>query len=89
MWNVLTVPTVWYFNCPRQCAMSTTMLNVLTVPTVLYFNCPRHCGMFLLFDSVVFNRPRQCGIFLLFRQCGILTVPDNVECSYCSDSVEF
>jgi hypothetical protein len=21
MWNVLTVPTVWYFNCPRQCGM--------------------------------------------------------------------
>jgi hypothetical protein len=23
--NVLTVPTVWYFSCPRQCVMSTTM----------------------------------------------------------------
>ena len=48
------------------------MLNVLTVPTVWYFNCPR-----------------QCGMFLLFRQCGMLTVPINVECSYCSDSVVF
>jgi hypothetical protein len=48
MWNVLTVPTVWNFNCPRQ-----------------------H------------------GMFLLFRQFGILTVPDNVECSYCSYIVVF
>ena len=70
--NVLTDPTVWYFNFPRQCAMSRTMRNVITVPTVWYFNCPR-----------------QYGMFLLFLQCGILIVPDNVECSYCSDSVEF
>jgi hypothetical protein len=48
MWNVLTVPTVWYFNCSRQ-----------------------------------------CGMFLLFRQCGILTVPDNLECSYYYNSVVF
>jgi hypothetical protein len=48
MWNVLTVQTVWNFNCPRQCVM-----------------------------------------FLLFRQFGILTVHDNVECSYCTDSVVF
>jgi hypothetical protein len=38
MWNVLTVPTVWYFNWPQQ-----------------------------------------YGIFLLFLECGILTVPDNME----------
>jgi hypothetical protein len=48
------------------------MCNVLTVPTVWYFNCPQ-----------------QCGIFLLFLECGILTVNDNVECSHCTDSVEF
>ena len=48
MWNVLTVPAVWYFNCSRQ-----------------------------------------CGMFLLFRQCGILTVPDNLECSYYYNSVVF
>ena len=93
MWNGLTVPTVWYFNCPR-CGM-------FTVPTVW---CPRmfllflQCGILAVPDNVecsrcsyivVFNCPRQCGMFLLFRQCGILTVPDNVECSYCSDSVEF
>ena len=48
MWNVLTLPTLWYFNCPRQCVM-----------------------------------------FLLFRQFDILTVTDNVECSYCSESVVF
>ena len=48
MWNVLTVPTVWYFNCPRQ-----------------------------------------RGMFLLFLHCGILTVRDNVEYSYCSYSVVF
>jgi hypothetical protein len=82
MWNILTVPTVWYFNCSRQCVMFLLFLQfgiltvtdnveyILTVPTVWYFKCPR-----------------QCGMFLLYRQCGILTVPDNVECSYCSESV--
>jgi hypothetical protein len=35
------------------------------------------------------NWPRQCGTFLLFLQFGILTVPDNTECSYCSDCVVF
>ena len=34
-----------------------------------------------------FNSPRQCGMFLLYRQCGSLTVPDNVKCSYRSESV--
>jgi hypothetical protein len=48
------------------------MCNVLTVPTVWYFNCPQ-----------------QYGIFLLFLEYGILTVHDNVECSYCSESVVF
>jgi hypothetical protein len=74
MWNVLTVPTVWYFNCPRQCGMLLLFLKfgILTVQAVLHINCPR-----------------QCGMFLLFRQCGILTVPDNVQCSYCSNSVVF
>jgi hypothetical protein len=48
MWNVLTVLTVWYFNCPRQ-----------------------------------------RGMFLLFRQFGILTVTDNAEYFYCSNSVVF
>jgi hypothetical protein len=51
MWNVLTVPTVWNFNCSRQCVMFllfqqfgiltvTDNANILTVPTVWYFNCP-------------------------------------------------
>jgi hypothetical protein len=48
------------------------MCKVLTVPTLWYVNCPR-----------------QFGMFLLSRQCGILTVPDNVECSYCSYIVVF
>ena len=81
MWNVLTVPTVWYFNCSRQCGMFSLFLHcgILTVPDNV--ECS-YCS-----DSVVFNCPRQCGMFLLFRQCGILTVPDNVECSYRSESV--
>ena len=54
MWNVLTVPTVWYLNVPDN-------VECFTFPAVLYFNCSQ-----------------QCGMFLLFRQCGILTVPDNV-----------
>jgi hypothetical protein len=36
-----------------------------------------------------FNCPGQRGMLLLFLQCGILTVPDNVECFYCSYSVIF
>ena len=36
-----------------------------------------------------FNCPGQRGMLLLFLQCGILTVPDNVECLYCSYSVIF
>jgi hypothetical protein len=74
MWNILTVPTVWYFNCPNSVVfkLSTTMWNVLTVLTVWYFNCPR-----------------QRGMFLLFRQFGILTVTDNAEYVYCSNSVVF
>ena len=82
MSNVLTVPTVWYFNCPRQCGM-------------LLF---RQCGILTLPDNVecyycstvlYFNSTGQCGMLLLFRQCGILTVPDNVECSYGYNSVVF
>ena len=74
MCNVLTVPTVWYFNCPRQRGIFLLFLQcgILIALTVWYFSCPR-----------------QCGMFLLFRQCGILTVPDNLECSYCYNSVVF
>jgi hypothetical protein len=36
-----------------------------------------------------FSFSRQCVMFSLFLHCGILTVPDNVECSFCSDSVVF
>ena len=83
MWNVLTVPTVWYLTFPDnvECFyfsgsvvfyLFPTMWNVLTVQTVWNFNCPR-----------------QCVMFLLFLQCGILTVPNHVEGSYCSDSVVF
>jgi hypothetical protein len=48
MWNVLTVPTVWYFNCPQPCGMFLLFrqCGILTVPD--------KGGMFLLF--------RQCGI---------------------------
>ena len=83
MWNVLTVPTVWYFNCPRQSGMFLlfdsvvfylfpTIWNVLTATTVWNFNCPR-----------------QCVMFLPFRQFGILTVTDNAEYFYCSNIVVF
>jgi hypothetical protein len=60
MWNILTVPTVWYFNCPqqygmfllfRECGILTVLAvwNVLTVPTVWNFNCT---------DSVVYELSR-------------------------------
>jgi hypothetical protein len=34
MWNVLTVPTVWYVNCTRQCVVFLFFLQcgILTVP---------------------------------------------------------
>ena len=74
MWNVLTVPTVWYINCPRQYGIFFLfrLCGILTVLAVWYIICPR-----------------QYGMFLLSRQCDILTVPDNVECSYYPDSVIF
>ena len=69
--GILTVPTVWYINCPdsvvfylfRQCGILTvpTVWNVVTVPT-----CP-----FLLF----FEMLRRCDIFFfseLFRLSGII-----------------
>ena len=33
MWNVLTVPTVWYFNCPRDRGMFSLFrqFGILTV----------------------------------------------------------
>ena len=83
MCNVLTVPTVWYFNCHRQCGIFLLFLQcgILTVPNnIEYLTVPR---------VWYFNCPRQCGMFLLFRECGILTVPGSMECSYCSYSVEF
>jgi hypothetical protein len=142
MWNVLTVPTVWYFNCHRQCWMFLLFLQcgILTVPdnvecsycswTVKIPHCRNsnnisHCrGHCTLSGTVIiphcrnnnniphskgqltyktttmwnvitvptvwyFNCPRQCWMFLLFLQCGILTVPDNVECSRCSYIVVF
>jgi hypothetical protein len=78
MCNVLTVPTVWYFNCHRQCGIFLLFLHcgILTVPNNMeYLTVPR---------VWYFNCPQPCERFLLFRQCGILTVPDKVECSYCS-----
>jgi hypothetical protein len=74
MWNVLIVPTVWYFNCSRQYGMFLLFIQcgILTAPTVWYFNCPQ-----------------QYGIFLLFLECGILTLADNMECSNSSYSVVF
>jgi hypothetical protein len=47
MWNVLTVPTVWYLTVPDN-------VECFTFPAVWNFNCPRQCVMFLLF--------RQFGI---------------------------
>jgi hypothetical protein len=81
MWNVLTVPRVWYFNCSRQYGMFLLFLQcgILTAPTVWCLNRPG--------SVVYFNCPRQCEVFLLFLQFGILTVRDIVQCSYCSYSV--
>jgi hypothetical protein len=72
MWNVLAVPTLWYFNCSRQYGMFLLFLEcgILTATTVWYFNLAQ-----------------QYGIFLLFLECGILTVADNMECSNSSYSV--
>ena len=90
MWNVLTVPTVWYFNCSRQCGI------YLSVPTVWYFNWSNNVVFKLsatiwnvLIVPIVwyFNCPQTCGVFLMFLQCGILTVHDSVEYSYCSYSL--
>ena len=69
MWNILTVPTVWYFNCPP------TIWNILTVPRVWYFNCQRQCGMFLLF--------RECGILTVPAVWNVLTIPTvwNFNCT--------
>jgi len=74
MRNILTVPRVWYFNCPRQRGMFLLFreCGILTVLTVWHINCPR-----------------QYGMFLLFRQFAILSVPDNMACSYGPDSVVF
>jgi hypothetical protein len=58
MWNVLTVPTVWNFNCPRQRGM---------------FLLFRQYGILIALTVWDFNCPQQCGIFLLFLECGILT----------------
>jgi hypothetical protein len=43
MWNVLTVPTVWYINCSRQYGMFLLFLQcgILTVLAVWYISCPR------------------------------------------------
>ena len=82
MGNVLTVPTVWYFNCHGQCGIFLLFLQcgILTA---------RQCGIWTVPAVWYINCPRQYGMFLLFLQFGILTVQDNVECSYCSYSVVF
>ena len=43
MWNILTVPRMWYLNCPRQCGIFLLFLQcgILTVP--------QQYGIFLLF----------------------------------------
>ena len=65
------------------------MWNILTVPSVWYLTVPNNMEYLTVPRVWYFNCPRQCGMFLLFRECGILTVPDSMECSYCSYSVEF
>ena len=47
------------------------------------------CGILIALTVLHFNCPQQYGICLLFLECGILTVHDNVECSYCTDSVVY
>jgi hypothetical protein len=82
MWNVLTVPTVWLSVTVKipHCRNSKNIqhcrgqLKYHTVGTV------RKLWNILTVPTVwYFNCPRPCGMFLRFRQCGILTVPDNVE----------
>jgi hypothetical protein len=43
MWSVITVPIMWYFNCPRQRGMFLLFLQcgILTVLAVWYISCPR------------------------------------------------
>ena len=82
MWKVHTVPTVWYINCPRQCGMLLfRQCIILTLPTIW--------NVITVPTVWYFNCSRQCGMFLRFQQCGILAVPDSVECSYCCNSVLF
>jgi hypothetical protein len=94
MWSVLNVPTMWYFNCPRQRGMFLLFLQcgILTVLAVWYISCPDSPTMWNVLNVPTlwyFNCPQQYGIFLLFLEYGILTVHDNVKCSYCSESVVF
>ena len=57
IWNVFTVTTVWYFNCPRQCEVFLLFrqCGMLTVPNNV--ECS-YCS-----DSVVFNcsRSMECS----------------------------
>jgi hypothetical protein len=43
MWSVLNVPTMCYFNCPRQRGMFLLFLQcgILTVLAVCYISCLR------------------------------------------------
>ena len=66
VWNVFTVPTVWYFNSPdsvvfylfRQCGILTvpTVWNVFTVPTcaflLFFFKCYDVVTFFFFFRTV-------------------------------------
>jgi hypothetical protein len=51
-----------------------------------------HCRGQLKYHTVVTVRTFQIVEMwnvLIIRQCGIITVPDNLECSYCYNSVVF
>jgi hypothetical protein len=90
--TVRTFPTVWYFNCPRQCGIFLLFrecgnltgpghLKYHTVGTVKIPHCQDIKNIPFCQEQLIYHTAgtdRQCGIFLLFQQCGILTVHDNV-----------
>jgi hypothetical protein len=57
MWNFLTVPTVWYFNCPLRCGMFLLFLECGILTFHDNVQCPGQCKMLLLF--------LQCGILIV------------------------
>jgi hypothetical protein len=60
MWNAITVPTVWYINCSRQCGMFLRFqqCGILTVPCSLECFAVPTVWNFNYTDSVVFELSR-------------------------------